>query len=134
MSATVQELDTLLKDSAATEEFKKAVRDLQSGRTSPLIQHNRMVPPVKALRAITKLLEEEISEEIQNVKVEGRSGCSDFEGTLSVNDGEREYRFLWDCAWRAEQEGFRDHWGSPDQIRAARSFGYQCFARFERTK
>lgn len=134
MPATVQELDILLKESAATDEFKKAVRDLQGGRQNPLIQFNRSVPPVKALRAISKLLEEEITEEIQDVRIEGRSGCSDFEGTLVVNSGAREYSFLWDCAWRAEQEGFRDHWGSPDQIRAARTFGYQCFARFERTK
>jgi len=134
MPIPVQDLDALLSDSAATEDFKNAVKDLQAGRQNPLIQFKRMVPPVKALRTITKLLEDDPTAEIRELSIEGRSGCSDFEGTLQVNGGEREYRFLWDCAWRAEQEGFRDHWGSPDQIRAARQFGYQCFARFERTK
>ena len=134
MALLVQDLNALLEQSQATESFKQAVRDLQAGRSNPAIQHNRAVPPVKALRAISKLLEDSPNLAFENAVIQGQSGCSDFEGTIKVNDGEMEFAFLWDCAWRAEQEGYKDHWGSPDQIRAAREFGYQCFQQFSRTK
>lgn len=134
MPLLVQDIQSLLQQSSATEEFKTAVQDLQGGRSNPAIQFNRAVPPVKALRAISKLLEAAPNEEIRSVSIQARSGCSDFEGTVQVNGGEMEFRFVWDCAWRAEQEGYRDHWGSPDQIRAAREFGYQCFQQFDRVK
>jgi hypothetical protein len=134
MNGLVQDLQTLVQQSAATDNFKKAVMDLQAGRANPAIQFNRAVPPVKALRAISKLLEDASNEAIDTAVIQGRSGCSDFEGSIEVNGGAMEYRFVWDCAWRAEQEGYKDHWGSPDQIRAAREFGYQCFQQFERVK
>ncbi|MGI8906053.1 MAG: hypothetical protein ACR2IE_06140 [Candidatus Sumerlaeaceae bacterium] len=133
MPVVINDLKTLLDQSSATENFKQAVQDLQTGRNHPAIQYNRGVPPVKALRAISKLLEDASNEAIDSVVLQGRSGCSDFEGTIQVNGGAMEYAFVWDCAWRAEQEGLRDHWGSPDQIRAAREFGYQCFQQFTRT-
>jgi hypothetical protein len=134
MPLVVQDLKSVLENSEATARFKEAVQDLQSGRSNPAIQFNRATPPVKALRAITKLLEDSPNLAIDTLTIQGRSGCSDFEGTIQVNGGEAEFQFVWDCAWRAEQEGYRDHWGSPDQIRAAREFGYQCFQKFERTK
>lgn len=135
MPTTVQDLESLLEGSSATAEFKDAVRSLRDrGQASPGIQFSRAVPPVKALRAVSKLLEEAPQLAIASVTVDGRSGCSDFAGRVTVNGGEAEFDFVWDCAWRAEQEGYRDHWGSPDQIRAAREFGYQCFQRFQRTK
>lgn len=135
MPATVQSLDALLENSAATDSFKAAVREVAaSGRPAELFQFGRGVPPIKAVRAVSKLLEVEPGLVIENVTVDGVSGCSDFEGTLSVNGGEARFEFRWCCAWRAEQEGWRDHWGSPDQIRAAREFGYQCFERFNRVK
>ncbi len=135
MPATVHGLDSLIENSSATAVFKAAVREVEStGRAIPAFQFGRSVPPLKAIRAISKLLEQEPGLVIDNVTIEGSSGCSDFEGTISVNDGEAKFDFRWCCAWRAEQEGWRDHWGSPDQIRAAREFGYQCFERFNRIK
>jgi hypothetical protein len=134
MITSVQPIETLLENSAATEEFKAAVNQVKSGRASALIVHNYAIPPVKAIRAICKLLEEAPDFEVKNVNIQGSSGCSDFEGTLDVNAGERRYYFAWDCAWRAKQEGFVDSWGAPDQIRAAQQFGYQCFKQFELAK
>lgn len=134
MPVLVQDINSLLQQSSASEDFKKAVQDLQAGRSNPAVQFNRAVPAVKALRVISKLLEAAPNEEIRSVAIQGRSGCSDFEGSIQVNGGEIEFNFVWDCAWRAEQEGLRDHWGSPDQIRAAREFGYQCFQQFDRVK
>lgn len=135
MPATVQPLDVLLDNSSATEEFKSAVHEVaSSGRPVSALQFSRAVPPVKAIRAISKLLEEEPGLAIENATVEGSSGCSDFEGVIKVNGGQATFEFRWDCAWRAQQEGWFDHWGGPDQIRAAREYGYQCFERWRRVQ
>jgi hypothetical protein len=45
-----------------------------------------------------------------------------------VGDKPRTFAFVWDCAWRAAQEGWVDKRGNPDQVRAAREFGWQCFS------
>jgi hypothetical protein len=131
MAVEVQELQDLLASSKATDEFKEAVRDLQRGRRPARISFSSGSPPVKVMRAITKLLEEEPDLPIASVSLEGRSGCSDFRGSMTVNDDIR-YEFIWDCRWRAEQEGWRDAWGYPDQMKAAHRFGYQCFREFRR--
>ena len=62
-----------------------------------------------------------------------RSGCSDFVGTVQVHTSSetRVYEFIWDCRWRAEQEGWTDCFGFPDQIRAAREYDWRCFVRWE---
>jgi hypothetical protein len=132
MTTTIQDISTLLAASSATQEFKDAVTQLQQGRTSDRIAYNPGVPPVKALRAISKLLEEEPALAIDSVNIQANSGCSDFVGTIDVNGGEVRFKFVWDCAWRAKAQGYEDHFGYPDQIRAAREFGYQCFKKFER--
>ena len=66
-------------------------------------------------------------------QVDARSGCSDFVGTAVVEGGgeSRVIRFAWDCRWRAEQEGWVDAFGFPDQIRAADEFGWNCFHRWQ---
>lgn len=132
MTTAVQDLSIILEASAASDDFKEAVTQLQQGRPSPLIAYNPGVPPVKAVRAISKLLEEEPNLLVNSVNIQATSGCSDFQGTLDVNGGEVRYNFVWDCAWRAKAQGYVDHFGYPDQIRAAREFGYQCFKKFER--
>src|SRR5881394_4020779 len=109
MPAIAQDLGALIDQSAATPEFKEAVRALRSGRKTDAIRFNYASPPVKVMRVITKLLEDQPQLEIREVEVRGQSGCSEFVGTLLVN-GEQEYRFTWDCKWRAEQEGLIDHW------------------------
>ena len=43
----------------------------------------------------------------------------------------RRVRFHWDCKWRALQEGWTDYFGFPDQVRAAREFGHDCFRLWE---
>ncbi len=132
--SSVEGLETLLEKSAATEEFKAAVQGLEERQKSPLIEASAGAPAVKLMRVVAKLLEEEPALAVERVAVDGRSGCSDFYGKLKVNGGEHEYAFSWDCKWRAEQEGWKDPWGYPDQARAAQAFGYQCFKRFERVK
>ena len=133
MPATVQKLDDILAASSATEEFKEAVRKLERGQASPLIVRNPGSPVVKVLRLISKLLEAEPALEVKAVNVQGSSGCSDFVGSIAINDGEAKFDFVWDCSWRAKEENYTDHFGYPDQIRAAREFGYQCFQKFDRT-
>ena len=46
-------------------------------------------------------------------------------------DGERRWEFVWDCRWRAEREELLTPWGYPDQVRAAREWGWDCFERWE---
>ena len=133
MPTAVQDLESILSQSAASDAFKSAVVDLKNGKRPSAITFNSGSPPVKVLRVITKLLEEFPAEQIESVELSGQSGCSDFQGTLSVNNGSWSVKFEWDCKWRAEQEGWTDHFGYPDQMRAAREFGYQCFSRFKRS-
>ena len=134
MPVTVHNLDELLAKSSATIEFKKDAEALETGNSVISITFNRQVPPVKALRAVMKLLEFDPALEINHVQIEATSGCSDFVGQILVNGGEAKFDFIWDCAWRAKQENYVDHFGYPDQIRAAREFKYQCFKKFERVQ
>jgi len=128
---TIPTIDDLLEASSATADFKQAVRDLgNGGRSSKLIAFGGGNPPVKVLRVISGLLEKEPGLEIANVEVRGSSGCSDYRGEITMN-GNKVFRFVWDCAWKAASVGWKDHFGEPDQIRAARTFGYRCFERFE---
>jgi hypothetical protein len=53
--------------------------------------------------------------------------------TVVAKDGEHRIAFTWCCAWRAQQEGWRDCFGFWDQARAAREFGWRCFARWHHT-
>lgn len=124
-------LELILRDSKASHTFKAAVVDCASGHGNQLIQSNLSAPPVKVLRVVMKLLEERPELPIQSVKIEGRSGCSTFTGQVTVRPNDTKFDFEWDCAWKAEQEGWEDTFGSPDQHRAAQTFGYQCFRRFE---
>jgi hypothetical protein len=124
----VAPLESLLEASKCTPEFREAVVRLSRNEApGPLIAFSGGVPPVKGLRTISKLLEMEPQREIRQVHIQGQSGCSDFVGTLKVNGDELIVAFKWDCAWRAQQEGLVDYFGSPDQIKAAQTFGYQCF-------
>ncbi len=132
MTTAVQELEDILEASAAQDGFKAAVRELKQGKKSAPIVFNPGSPPVKVLRAISKLLEEEPALVVESVNIQATSGCSDFVGTLDVNGGEVRFNFVWDCSWRAKQEKLTDGFGYPDQISASRQFGYQCFKKFER--
>lgn len=130
----VHTLDEILETSAASEAFKAAVRQLEAGHKTEPIAFNAGAPPVKVLRMVMKLLEAHPEHPFESIEVQGQSGCSDFKGTAKAEPGDIAVAFLWDCAWRARQQEWTDHWGDPDQIRAARTFGYQCFEQFEVVK
>lgn len=125
---TVQEL---LQESAATPEFRAATEEFaSSNKASDRIRFGPGNPPVKVLRTICGLLEYEPTLAIDRVEVAGASGCSDYRGTITVNGGEKKYKFVWDCAWKAREMGWKDMFGDYDQIKAARTFGYRCFESF----
>ncbi|CAN5326452.1 hypothetical protein BH09SUM1_BH09SUM1_17100 [soil metagenome] len=131
ITTTSPTLSELLEQSAATAEFRTAALEVQTkGRANERLQFGGGNPPVKAIRALCGLLESFPQLAIDRVEVEGASGCSDYRGEITVNDS-RRFRFVWDCAWKARDMGWKDYFGEPDQIRAAREFGYRCFEKFE---
>lgn len=123
-------LRPLLDASRVTPEFRHDVETFARAGAAERIVVPRYHPPVKVLRLLAQLLTVEGQLPIARVEVEGRSGCSDYSGTLIVHtdDGAtRSFDFTWCCAWRASEQGWRDGWGLPDQIRAAHEFGWDCF-------
>jgi hypothetical protein len=129
----VHAMSKLLKRSAATPAFKKAVAAVEKGKKSEPIRFEAGSPPIKVLRLIAKLIEECPDLAVESIEISAKSGCSDFVGSAVVHPGPVRIDFEWDCRWRAEQQGWTDAFGDPDQGRAARKFGYQCFRRFEKS-
>lgn len=127
------EIEDILAASSATETFKSAVRAYWEHREASAIVVLRHSPRVKVQRLLMQLLSVEAGLPIESVSVEATSGCSDFRGRVRVEArGESKvFDFVWDCQWRAREEGWTDYFGFPDQIRAAREFGWRCFARWE---
>ena len=125
----------ILADSGATPAFKADVRAYAEHRAAPRIEALRHSPRVKVLRVLAQLLSSEPALAIDRVRVDAASGCSDFRGTVTVtaDDVERSFDFVWDCQWRAIQEGWTDAFGLPDQIRAARTFDWRCFEHWTET-
>ncbi len=128
----VKSLDDLIAASSASSSFKQAIRFMTEGKTQEKIQFGRHCPPIKVLRLVTKLLEVFPCVPFDAVRVEAESGCSEFVGTAAAEPGGMRFEFDWDCRWRAEEQGWLDPFGEPDQGRAARVFGYQCFRKLER--
>ena len=127
-------LNAFLQRSRATETFRAALgRFLRDGRPNEAVRFHAYSPPVKVERTLTRMLEAYPDLPIERVEIEAVSGCELFRGTLTiVSAGEqRQVRFHWDCKWRAQQEGWTDYFGFPDQVRAAREFGYDCFRSWE---
>ena len=123
-------LSQLLERSRASDGFRSSVvAFVSNSRPNEGVTFNAYSPPVKVERTITKLLEEHPELEIERVEIDGSSGCEFYRGELRVHtaDGVRNVRFHWDCKWRAVQEGWTDYFGFPDQARAAREFGHDCF-------
>ena len=129
------EMDDLLERSRATPAFKADVRTFATSHAAaPLtITAARHAPRVKVLRVVAQLLHALPALPVERVHVDAVSGCSDFVGTLSVTADGTQFQvdFAWCCHWRAKQEGWTDAFGFPDQIRAAREFGWDCFERWE---
>lgn len=126
-------LDTILDAAAAHPDFKEDVLRFSRGHHTDRIELDGFAPRVKVERVLAQLLHAEPGLAVERVKVKGRSGCSDFVGEVTVIAGEleRRYEFTWCCAWKAEQEGWRDYFGFWDQARAAREFDWRCFQRWE---
>ena len=131
--ASLDELEQILATSRAAETFKRAVRGYYDGHRDDVIRIDGYAPPVKVRRLLTHILEAEPDLPIEQVSLHGRSGCSDFVGTVQIHTASEThvFEFVWDCRWRAEQEGWTDYFGFPDQIRAAREYDWRCFERWE---
>lgn len=128
---SVKTLDELLQASAATPGFKAAAKNLSAGMKQDIIRYNAGSPPVKVLRLVSKLLESFPEVPFSGIEVKGESGCSEFVGHATAEPGSMQFEFEWNCSWRAQERGWTDAFGDPDQIRAARTLGYQCFRRLE---
>lgn len=129
-------LQSFLQRSAATEPFREALgRFLRDGRPCEAVAFDYPSPPVKVERTLTKVLEAYPELPIERVEIRAATGCEFFRGTATIHAAgeERRVRFDWDCRWRAEAEGWRDYFGFPDQTRAAREFGWDCFRTWEET-
>ena len=127
------ELEQILATSQAAEPFKAAVRSYWTGSSADRIDVEGYVPSIKVKRLLAHILATEAHLPIEQVSLQGRSGCSDFVGTVKLQtpSGAHVYEFTWDCRWRAEQEGWTDCFGFPDQIRAAREYDWRCFERWQ---
>lgn len=125
------DIKNFLNNSKATKEFKESVNDFLNGGKSDLIKYNLTAPRVKVERTLTKIVEELQDLPISKVEIDGSSGCEYFRGTAKIwAEEELSIDFEWNCLWKAEEEGYKDYFGMPDQIRAAREFGYDCFKKF----
>lgn len=124
------DLDACLAASRATAAFAADVRAYGAHRDAPRVLAVRPSPRIKVLRVITQLLHAEPLLGVDGVRVDAVSGCADYRGlvTATTDDGDHTFDFVWDCGWRAAHEGWLDRYGLPDQGRAAREFGWQCFA------
>ncbi|CAN5559369.1 hypothetical protein BH24GEM3_BH24GEM3_22610 [soil metagenome] len=123
-------LHQFLDQSQATAAFREAVAHfVRTRQPSSAIQFSSRLPPVKIERALTKIIEAYPDLPLERVEIDGTSGCEFFRGTATLSAGaeQRRVEFNWDCRWKAMQVGWTDYFGLPDQIRAAREFGYDCF-------
>ena len=125
-------LPELMAHSRAADAFKDDVRAYAAHEPASRLTVARHVPRVKVLRVLAQLFETSPELEIERAHVDATSGCADFRGVLTVEtrQGTIAYDFVWDCHWRARQEGWVDCFGLPDQIRAAREYGHRCFERW----
>lgn len=120
----------MLERSSATEPFRDAIeRFLRDGRPNERIAFNRDCPPVKVERWLTKALEEYPELHLESIEMRALSGCEYFRGHAELHTAAevRRVSFHWDCRWKAQELGWEDYFGYPDQIRAAREFGHDCF-------
>ncbi|MDQ3519018.1 MAG: hypothetical protein M3466_11525 [Gemmatimonadota bacterium] len=130
------ELASLLSASLATTAFKSDVHAFATHSPVARIKLARHAPPVKILRLIAQILDSQPDLAVEEISVDARSGCSDFSGVVDVYTAEAVHRFefTWCCRWRAEQEGWKDYFGFPDQMRAAREYDFRCFAQWKSVK
>jgi hypothetical protein len=124
----------LLNRSAASDSFRAAMHEfLRTAQPVTNLDFDRRSPPVKVERTLSKLLESYPDLPIEQVIVDGTSGCEFYRGIITVVAAGQtlRVRFDWNCRWKAEQLGWTDWFGLPDQARAAREFGHDCFRVWE---
>jgi hypothetical protein len=123
------QLEHILAESAATDHFRADVRTFMKTGAARRVETEPFAPRIKVLRLIAQLLATESDLRVDAIRIDAASGCSDFVGAVDVacEDGTRRFEFAWDCRWRAQQEGWTDCFGFPDQIRAAQEFEWRCF-------
>jgi hypothetical protein len=123
------ELSELLSESRASAPFKSdVVRFLETG-SAQRVEIRGFAPRVKVTRVLKQVLASHPDLDIEQLSIEGQSGCSDFAGTVRVatTTGTKVFEFVWCCRWRAEEQGWTDYFGFPDQMRAAREYDWRCF-------
>jgi hypothetical protein len=123
-----------LAASAATAEFARAVESfMETGCGNERVVFPRTSPSVKVERTLTKILQSIPHLPIEKVEIVGHSGCEFFRGEAVVfaGSGEARIEFHWDCKWKALELGWKDYFGFPDQVRAAREFGFDCFREWK---
>ena len=128
------EIALLLQSSQAEPALRRAIDEYAHGRPCERLAFRRGLPRQKVLRLLAQLVHQAPDLALAELHVDAHSGCADFRGRLAARcaDGARyAWEFTWDCRWRAVEQGWMDHWGTPDQTRAAREFGWRCFARWE---
>src|SRR3954467_5781000 len=123
------ELSDLLAESNACEPFKTDVRRFLETGSADRLAIKGYAPRVKVTRLLKHVLATHPDLDIEGLHIEGQAGCSDFSGTVRVatTSETKVFEFHWCCRWRAEEEGWTDYFGFPDQIRAAREFDWRCF-------
>lgn len=130
----LMDLAQFVQRSRATPAFRAAVEQFRlDGEPNERVAFTLFSPPLKVERLLTRLLESLPELAIEAVRIQAASGCEYYRGMAQVRTADGEYRveFHWDCRWRAQQQGWRDCFGFPDQGRAARVFGHDCFRRWE---
>jgi hypothetical protein len=123
-------LSNLLAASAATPSFREAVLAfLSGGHAGEAIIFSPAAPRIKVERTLAMILKAYPELAIVSVSIDARSGCEYFRGEAVIRTAheERWIEFDWDCRWKALQLGWTDYFGFPDQTRAAREFGFDCF-------
>lgn len=130
------DLEFYLDAAAAHPEFKRELLAFVRGGEATRIRLDGHAPRVKVERVLTQLFNARPDLEVERVALRARSGCSDFTGELVAYtaDEAHHFSFVWCCAWRAEQEDWRDCFGFWDQQRAAREFGWDCFKEWTPAK
>lgn len=125
----------LLQQSAASHEFKAAVRSLEAGDLDHAGRRIKFGPgekPKNLLYTILHILEEHPDLPIESAQIEVLPEMADFTGYLTVEPENVRFYFVWDPSWKAEQLGWTTPKGLPDSYRAARELGHQCFRYFAR--
>jgi hypothetical protein len=120
----------LLDGSSVTDAFRDAVACfVRDGRPNERLAFNRDCPPVKVERALVRALEEYPALQVESIELHGSSGCEFFRGVMDLHTATevRRVDFHWDCKWKAQELGWYDYFGFPDQTRAARELPYACF-------